>query len=136
MKKLEDIPKQNIFEVPDGYFDRLPLKIQERVARPVASPWLLWAPALRYAVPVLLLAGMGIFWYQQNTPMTIEDELARIQDDQLSLFLADESLSTDDLLETMTWSEEDLQSLENQVYATFDASETEWNELLDELELQ
>jgi hypothetical protein len=136
MKKLEDIPKQNIFEVPDGYFDRLPQKIQERVAQPAARPRAIWAPALRYALPVLLLAGIGIFWYQQNTPITIEDELARIQPDQLTLFLEDESLTSDDLLETMTWTEEDLQSLEAQVYATFEASESELNEILNELELQ
>lgn len=135
MKKLEDIPKQNIFEVPDGYFDRLPLNIQERLAKP-AAPGFSWQPALRFALPVLLLAGFGIFWYQQNQPVTVEQELARIQADQLGLFLEDESLSTDELIESMRWTEEDLQSLEEQVYATFNASEHEWNEMLDELELQ
>lgn len=135
MKKLEDIPKKNIFEVPDGYFDRLPLKILDRVATPAAVQFS-WQPALRYALPVLLLAGFGLFWYQQYQPVTVEQELAQIQADQLGLFLEDESLSTDELVETMTWTEEDLQSLEDQVYATFNASEAEWNDILDELELQ
>jgi hypothetical protein len=32
MKKLEDIPKKTIFEVPEGYFDKLPGVIQSRIA--------------------------------------------------------------------------------------------------------
>ena len=32
MKKLEDIPKKEIFDVPDGYFEKLPGKIQARIS--------------------------------------------------------------------------------------------------------
>ena len=67
MKKLEDIPKKNVFEVPDGYFDRLPGIIQARVSQEKPSfVWYSWPVALRYALPVLLMMAVGIFWYTSN----------------------------------------------------------------------
>lgn len=134
MNNLENIPKKNIFEVPDGYFDHLPMKVQERIGASAQRQRAGWFPALKYALPVILLAGFGIFWYQVNKPMAVEEELARIQSDQLSLFLEDESLSTEELVASMTWSEAELQNLEAQVYGTF-GSEAEWAEVINELDL-
>lgn len=37
MEKLGKISKTNIFKVPDGYFDRLPLLIQKRLESPVSE---------------------------------------------------------------------------------------------------
>ena len=64
MKKLEDIPKQNIFEVPDGYFDKLPSVIQARIAKPEPKFWQL--PAFRYAMPLLIAKG---FLIPANPPL-------------------------------------------------------------------
>lgn len=135
MKKLDEIPKNNIFEVPDGYFERLPMRIQERVSQPASRPEVAWLPVFRFALPVLLLAGLGIFWFQDNRPVSVEEELMRIQADQLTFFLEDESLSTEELAESMTWSEADLQSLEERVYTTFAGSEADWSEALHEFEV-
>ncbi|MFN8808304.1 MAG: hypothetical protein ACK5WO_02040, partial [Cyclobacteriaceae bacterium] len=96
MKKLEDIPKKNVFDVPDGYFEKLPGVIQSRVAKPERqanwNPWLI----TRVAVPVLLLVGAGIFWFSQPQRITgyadIEYELGQIDQEQLSLFLDDNEL--------------------------------------------
>jgi hypothetical protein len=133
MKKLEDISKKNIFEVPEGYFDRLPGVIQSRiVTKPKES--FQWTMALKYAIPVILLAVVGIFWFN-NTPVNpyaMEDQLATVQEDQLSLYLNDADLTTDDLAETMTWSEEDLIELEDAVYATLEISSEELENVLNE----
>jgi hypothetical protein len=51
MKKLEDISKKNIFEVPDGYFEKLPGIIQARVAKPESTPW--FVPTLKFALPIV-----------------------------------------------------------------------------------
>jgi len=55
MKKLDEIPKKNIFEVPDDYFDRLPMKIQARLEKPAQTQsGSVWNVAFRYALPSLV----------------------------------------------------------------------------------
>ena len=139
MKKLEDIPKKNVFEVPDGYFDRLPGIIQTRisVSRPSPVGILSWSKALRYALPVILLMGAGIFWYQNNpgsnsSKVNVQSELAAIQSDQLVAYLDDHELTTEDLVETVTWSSDDLNSLENAVYSTLNVTHHQLEEILNE----
>ena len=57
--KLSDLPKHNIYEVPDKYFDRLPTQIMERTAGAGYSPapWYaaIWKP-LRLALVRLCIA--------------------------------------------------------------------------------
>ncbi|MFN5168093.1 MAG: hypothetical protein ACK5DD_00600 [Cyclobacteriaceae bacterium] len=138
MKKLDDIPKKNIFEVPEGYFERLPGVIQARVTKPGQNaswnPWLV----TRLALPVLLLVGAGIFWFSQPQQLTshadIEYELSQIDQDQLSLFLDDNDLQAEELMETVTWSEEDLRALEEQVYSGFTTTTEELDALLEDFD--
>jgi len=137
MKKLEDIPKKNIFEVPEGYFERLPGIIQTRTSSsrpsPVGIPF--WGKALRYALPVVLLIGAGIFWYQNisfSTHVNVQTELASSESDQLAAYLDDHELTTDDLVETVTWSSDDLDDLENRVYSTLSVTHHQLEEILDE----
>jgi len=138
MKKLDDIPKKNVFDVPDGYFEKLPGVIQSRVAKPerLASwnPWLI----TRVAVPVLLLVGAGIFWFSQPQRITgyadIEYELGQIDQEQLSLFLDDNELQAEELMETVTWSEDDLRALEDQVYEGFTTTAEDLDALLEDFD--
>jgi hypothetical protein len=133
MKKLEDISKKNIFEVPDGYFDRLPGVIQSRIATKPRETFQ-WAMSLKYAIPVILLAVVGIFWFNNASVNSnaVEDQLETIQEDQLSLYLADADLSTEDLAETITWSEEDLMELEDEVYSIVEISSEQLENVLNE----
>ena len=69
--KLEDLPKHNIYQVPEHYFDRLPMRVMERaaVAEKQVPAWQqgLWAQ-LRVAVAplVLLLFFIGAFLFTQQ----------------------------------------------------------------------
>ena len=137
MKKLDDIPKKNIFEVPEGYFERLPGIIQTRTSASSPSPVGIpsWSRALRYAIPVVLLIGAGIFWYQNNSlssRVNVQAELGTIQSDQLAAYLDDHELTTEDLVETVTWSSDDLNDLENAVYSGLDVPHRQLEEILDE----
>jgi hypothetical protein len=137
MKKLDEIPKKNAFEVPDGYFDRLPGIIQSRISdaspSPVGAPS--WVRSLRYALPVLFLLGAGIFWYQSSSTNSLPDvrsELASIQSDQLAAYLDDHEVSTEDLVETVRWTSDDLDDLENTVYSDYGAPPHQLEEILNE----
>jgi len=133
VKKLEDIPRKPIYQVPDGYFERLPQVIQSRVSHESQGARLLlsWGWALRVAVPVLVLAVAVWFWWPAKP--SVEEQLASIDVDQLTLYLNDTDLATEDLLETVTWSSEDLEALEETVYSTMDmgAEADEWIEALE-----
>jgi hypothetical protein len=135
MKRLEDIPKKNVFEVPEGYFSRLPGIIQSRISVSRPSPFGVpsWRTALRYAIPVTLLMVAGIFWYNPDrfsSKVNVQFELASMRTDQLAAYVEDNELTTEDLVETVTWSPQDLSDLENAVYSTLDVTHHQLEEIL------
>lgn len=130
MKKLEDIPKKNIFEVPEGYFDRLPGVIQARVAKPEVAPWY-WSPIVKFALPLVVVA-VGLFWFVNRSNQSIEQQLAGIQTEQLIAYLEDSDLNVEELTESVTWSDTDLEELEEKVYSSFDIADEELDLLMQE----
>jgi hypothetical protein len=130
MKKLEDISKKNIFEVPEGYFEKLPGIIQARVAKP--EPVRIWVTSLKYALPVLAIMAFGIFWFTGSSEKSFDEQLAGIQTEQLIAYINDADLQIDDLSESVEWNEFDLLELEDKVYSTFDMTGDELDLLLDE----
>jgi hypothetical protein len=138
MKKLEDIPKKDHFNAPEGYFEALPSKISARIER---KPSLLEQPAFRfslqYALPVVVLLTLGIFWFwQPEAELNESDDLfASIETPALVDFLADaESISYEDFLEEMNPNLQEADSLENVVYG-LSLPGGNMEELLDEIEI-
>jgi hypothetical protein len=129
MKKLEDIPKKDLFKAPDGYFDKLPGIIQARVSKP--EPKSIWVPVLKFALPVLVLVTVGVFWFSNPAVQNIETELAGINTEQLMAYLDNTEVVWDEPEADGDWSEDDLLELQDRVYSTFtDGSDLE---LLDEI---
>jgi hypothetical protein len=130
MKKLEEIPKKNIFEVPEGYFEKLPGIIQARVAKP--EPARLWIASLKYALPVFALMALGVFWFSNSSEKSFDEQLAGIETEQLIAYLNDADLQIDDLSESVDWNEFDLLELEDKVYSTFEITGDELDLLLED----
>lgn len=130
--RLNDIPKRNVHQVPEGYFDRLPARIMERTAareHVSATPWYaaLWRPARLAAAPlILLLLFIGVYYFTiRQEPLytgvafasLTEDEIveyldtyARIEDADLAEYsVADQELTADYLNITSTAAEEELE---------------------------
>jgi hypothetical protein len=116
MKKLEDIPKKQVFTVPEGYFERLPNKIQARISQPEEKqPFFIFS--LKYAFPVVVLMAAGIFWYSQRTaPQDAESMLASVQTEALIAYLDESELSTEDILEDVEFNADDVEAIESEVY--------------------
>lgn len=135
MKKLEDIPKKNIFQVPEGYFDELPGRVQARIpAGNVnrATSWS-WTTALRYALPSLVAVALFAGWWLKNDAPEEDAEaiLASIETEQLAAYLEEYELIGDDLILYDELTEEDAAAIEDEVYeATFD--EEYFEQLLEE----
>jgi hypothetical protein len=118
MKKLEDIPKNNPFSVPDGYFDRLPRMIQARVAKGAAEkqarPYFRYA--LQYALPVVALIIVSVIYLTPKESENYNDILASVSTEQLAAYLSDSDITTDDILESGELDEESAEAIEAEVY--------------------
>ena len=118
MKKLEDIPKKEIFKVPEGYFEGLPSRIQARIETgPVKEPSFVFRYKLQYALPVVALLAVGIYWFgAASQPQDVESLLASVQTEDLVAYLNESDITTDDLIEGGEFNSTDLEEIESEVY--------------------
>jgi hypothetical protein len=135
MKKLEDIPKKQIFEVPNGYFEKLPAIIQTRVSQQgKEKSWWSYPSSLRLAVPVIVLLIAGFFWFSHfQSDTNAENILASIKTEDLMAYLSEAEVSTDELLESVTLDAQDVMNIEDSVYE-FQVSDSEYEDILNEFE--
>jgi hypothetical protein len=118
MKKLEDIPKKNQFQAPEGYFDTLPLRIQARIDQPKkAEQSFFFRYSLQYVVPAVVLVAVGVAWFSQSQKETsAESLLASIETVELISYLNDEDISTEQLVDEADFTDTDADDIENTVY--------------------
>lgn len=117
MKKLEDIPKNNPFSVPDGYFDKLPGVIQARIgvgAEKQTRPYFRYA--LQYALPVVALIIVAVIYLTPRESENYNDILATVSTEQLANYLADSDITIDEILESGELDEESAEAIEAEVY--------------------
>lgn len=133
MKKLDEIPKKNIYTVPEGYFDELPGIIQSRVsAKSKAGTRPYFSFALRYALPAVVLILGAIFWINNRPdvlPQSAEEILATIDTESLVTYLEESEITTDDLLETVDFTQSDVTEIENSIY-DFNLQDEDLDDLL------
>lgn len=122
MKKkidIESLERKSPHQVPDGYFDELPLKIQSRIITEkestrgvyISKMQLVWS--MTAAVAIFFL---GWLWYpQSNEQLNAEQLLADINSEDLIEYLYEEDISTDEILATIDQSYliEEMTDLEN-----------------------
>ncbi|GAB3532681.1 hypothetical protein GCM10027443_16840 [Pontibacter brevis] len=91
--KISDIPKRNVHQVPDGYFDRLPMQVMERTAareQVTAAGW--FAPfwqAARYAVAPLILLFLlfGVYFLNVQPEQQSTVNVASLSDEEIMVYL-------------------------------------------------
>ena len=136
MKKLEDIPKKQNFEVPEGYFEKLPGIIQSRVTQQQKErSWGLDQRfALRFALPAVILLAIGIFWYSRSQmDKNAENILASVQTEDLISYLSESDFTTDELLEDVQLNNEDAMDIEESVYE-LQFTDSEFEEIFNEID--
>ncbi|MBX2962833.1 MAG: hypothetical protein KF687_09995 [Cyclobacteriaceae bacterium] len=123
MKNLENIPKKNIFEVPDGYFDKLPSVIQSRVA--AKQPLLVRQPyfqyVLKFALPVIIVAAAVVFIFRPQAN-SVDQLISKISTEQLMAYLEDQPAMWDELLDDIDLNAMEIDALEMEVYNNFELS--------------
>jgi len=136
MKKLEDIPKNHPFKVPEDYFNRLPAMIQSRIAgeSDVKETKPYFRYALQYALPVILIAIAAVFYLRPTEQPDADRLLATVSTDELVAYLEQSEMSTDELLENMDFDSESIEAIESEVYFNFDLEGNTLDELTLELD--
>lgn len=129
MKKLDDIPKNHPFKVPEGYFDELPGIIQSRVAQKTeikeATPYFRYA--LQYALPVVLVVVVS--WiYLLPKQDDFDTMLASVSTEEMVAYLEESEVTMEELMDEMDT--ESVDAIESEVYFNFDELDN-----LDELDL-
>ncbi len=87
MKRLNDIPKKNNFKVPDGYFENLDSKVEEKIkleqSRAPKSAFQIFKPYIYMAASILALVtfmkfGLNILVDKQEVKPPVEDLTAQV----------------------------------------------------------
>jgi hypothetical protein len=136
MRKLEDIPKKQNFEVPDGYFEKLPGIIQSRVMqRHKGRSWGFdHRFALRFAVPLVILLMIGVLWYSRShVDKSVENILASVQTEDLITYLSESDFTTEELLEDVELNSQDALEIEESVYE-LQFNDSEFEEIFNEID--
>jgi len=96
-KKLDDIEKKMGFEVPEGYFKDLPMKIQERVQseKKERAPLKIPSWSMAMAASVVVLVSFLVFLNSPNA--SLEELLADVPEEALVAYIEELDLDTYDL---------------------------------------
>jgi hypothetical protein len=116
MKKLQDIPKKDLFSAPDGYFDTLPGKVMARIDKKKEAQFSpVFRYTLQYAVPAIVLIVAGFFWFRYDS--SPESLLASIETEELVSYLADAENSLDaEFIDDLNFSEAEAAAVEEEVF--------------------
>jgi hypothetical protein len=105
MKRLDEIPKKSLFEAPEGYFEKLPGRIQARIPIAIGTkpePEVAWGRlVLRYTLPVVIIATAVIFVINREPIRSPEEVIATLESEQLVAYLEETDLNVDDLLDAI-----------------------------------
>jgi hypothetical protein len=119
MKKLEDIPKKEVFSTPDGYFDSLPTRIQSRIVEKDGKRdhVFTFQTAWKLALPAVVLLAVGIFWFTSpSQPADAESILASVQTEDLVAYLSESDISTEEVIDAAGFNTEDIDEIAGEVY--------------------
>lgn len=137
MKKLENIPKKNIYKVPDGYFDKLPMKIGARIetrsTKEQEQSYLRYA--LHYALPSVVLMVVSFLVFRADTQPSADTLLSSVSTEQLIAYLEDSNLTTEELLDNFEFDALSVEGIEQEVYSPFELDSIELDLLTDEFEV-
>lgn len=131
---LEDLPKKQVYEVPDGYFDKLPSVIQAKAvdSKKSSSTVFNWSLAWRYAMPIVALVLMVTYFTLRIKKQDIDVEamIGDVPTEELVAYLTESDITTEELLSIIDIDELDVDGMINENIELL--NDNEWDELLDE----
>ncbi len=99
--QIDDLKKKNIFKVPEGYFDDLPMRIQSRIEKPKS----IWeystlSFSLKYALPAIAIVLIAYFGFLRDPSIPrYKALLDEISTEEIVDYLAYSDITTDEMLD-------------------------------------
>lgn len=132
--KLDELPKKQLYSVPEDYFKELPSIIQARVVKPeqARTPALVWSSALRYALPVIALVMMLVYFgvRLKNDDIDVQAMIDEIPTEELISYITESEITTDELLSLIDLNELDVDGMVDENIELL--NDNEWDNLLEE----
>ena len=132
--KLDELPKKQLYSVPDNYFNELPSIIQARVVKPVQTrvSVLIWSSALRYALPVIALVMMLVYFGARinKDDIDVQAMIDEIPTEELISYITESEITTDELLSLIDLNELDVDGMVDENIELL--NDDEWDDLLEE----
>lgn len=135
--KLEEIEKKNIFEVPEGYFDALPMAIQKRVESKVQRTSSLpsFAFSFKYAFPLLFVTIATVFIYKSYfESASTENLIESVNTETLVAYLSESEITEEEIIKSVNHAQFDFQSAPANSIETIDFEETTLDKLSKDFE--
>lgn len=140
--KLEDINKDNIYKVPDNYFENFPERLQKRIEE---SEQQKKVPVIRLrqiiniaaAAVILVFAIYGITKINDNS-VSVDQILSEISSEELVNYLLESDMTTDEFLESLDMSviASKNDPITDEIIPSDPFDEETIDELLDEYEIE
>ncbi len=99
---LDDLPKQNIFKVPENYFNDLPMRIQAQTSgKSKVVPLISWSKKRTWgSIAACTAVGiLGYFTLMPNQDSLGNEALAGVQNQEIVNYLIQENLNQGDFAE-------------------------------------
>ncbi|MDA0195397.1 MAG: hypothetical protein O2887_12690 [Bacteroidetes bacterium] len=140
--KIDDLKKENIFKVPDRYFEELPSLIQARVLAQAGSKqgWFV-LPSVRWAViatPVLAVIMYFVIFRGpvEQTPVNIDAILAQVETNDLIAYLEDSDMTDAELISGLALESFEIDEITDELYLEdIDISDLESIDLLEDIDV-
>ena len=109
-KKIKDIDKNLNFQVPDGYFEDLPLKIQKRIEEEKPKSRNLKLPVWSFtmAASIVLIISFALLFGSDNSN-NAENLLAEVSEEDLVAYIEELDLDEYDLATTFPETTDELE---------------------------
>lgn len=130
--KIEDIEKKKPFDVPDGYFEDLPMKIQARIEKKEIQ-WF-QTPVFKMAVSLASIIIIVITFVFIGTNEPAEDFLADVSQEDLLAYVDFMQLDEQDIFSAFEGSMEGVDFSETQI-EEIELEDMELDDLLIEYDL-
>lgn len=134
MSQLDNIPKKLIFEVPDGYFERLPQVIQSRTTKVQHAHTKRYLQfTVRYALPLVLLGVALWLWLIPVKKQSAEILLSEVHTEELIRYLLETDVELDDIFQIAELEELAADGVEDEVFSLFPEDYQTDEEILNQL---
>ena len=134
--RLDDIDKKIDFKVPDGYFEELPLKIQQRIQEENKEARTFILPSWSYAMAAAVLLIITFVFLFQDTAPTAESLLAEVPEEALIAYLEEIEIDEYDLASTLPEDTENLEFEEIDLLNNLDLENESYDDILLEYNLE